>query len=124
MATLPEDEKKSSSIIGMIKDKLKEFLGDELLKTVDLEVYWGGQGAKRNSVNLAYLITNQLAVDTQLESLEPVKKQKNGSSNPKNPPGEGSQAPKAKTSASPNAGSDKAKAPSSPSVERPEGGER
>ncbi|MBI2601531.1 MAG: hypothetical protein HYW48_00595 [Deltaproteobacteria bacterium] len=59
------------SMTDMIKGQLKDILGDEVLKIAHIEVFWP-EGAKRNSVDLAYLITAQQKLDTFIETLQPV----------------------------------------------------
>ncbi len=55
----------------MVRQMLDQVLGDEILKIAHVEVFWP-EGAKRNSVTLTYLLTNQRKVDEELMKLEPV----------------------------------------------------
>lgn len=55
----------------MVRQMLDQVLGDEILKVAHVEVFWP-EGAKRNSVTLTYLLTNQRKVDEELMKLEPV----------------------------------------------------
>lgn len=55
----------------MVRNMLDQVLGDEILKVAYVEVFWP-EGAKRNSVSLTYLLTNQRKVDEELLKLEPV----------------------------------------------------
>ncbi len=62
----------------------KKFLGDEILKTAHVEVFWP-EGAKKNSVTLTLLLTNQRQLDTSIEGLKPLKKE-TGKKDPKKDP--------------------------------------
>ncbi len=67
------DEKMGGSgnpMTDMIKKQVKDTIGDELLKTVQLEVFWP-EGSKTDGVELAYLITGQQILDQQIELLQP-----------------------------------------------------
>jgi hypothetical protein len=55
---------------GMIEQMLEKVLGKEILKIAHVEVFWP-EGAKRNSVTLTLLLTNQRKVDEQLLTLAP-----------------------------------------------------
>lgn len=59
------------SMAGMIKDQVKSFLGDELLKVADITVAWK-EGSRKDYVKLAYLITGQFKLDETISSLPPV----------------------------------------------------
>lgn len=64
-----DGEKKESESNGM-GALVKQFLDtDELLKTAYVEVSWP-EGAKRNSVSLTMLLTNQKQIDTKLMQFE------------------------------------------------------
>ena len=54
-----------------IKEAAKAALGDELLKTAEVEVLWS-EGAKQNSATLAYLMTNQAKVDELIGTMKDV----------------------------------------------------
>ncbi|MBF0442023.1 MAG: hypothetical protein HQK54_08975 [Oligoflexales bacterium] len=56
---------------SVIKDTLKQVLGDEILKLAYVEVFWP-EGAKRNSVTLTYLMANQRQLDKKLKELKPA----------------------------------------------------
>ena len=64
-----EDE---DPITTMIKGRVKEILGDEVLKVVHVEVTWA-DGVRQDSVEMAYLLVNQIKLDEQIEQLEPIK---------------------------------------------------
>ena len=57
-----------------IKQLLTQILGDHILKIAHVEVFWP-EGAKRNSVELAMLLTNQREIDNQIVSRESVIKE-------------------------------------------------
>ena len=59
-------------MVDMIKDQLKQQLGDELLSYAHLEVFWP-EGARRNSVEFSYLLTNQISLDKMMQTLSPLK---------------------------------------------------
>ncbi len=64
---------------------IKQQLGDELLKVAHVEVSWP-EGAKRNSVTLTYLLTNQKAIDEKLvqfgDTANALDKAESGKSSP------------------------------------------
>ncbi|MGE0172167.1 MAG: hypothetical protein AB7T49_05255 [Oligoflexales bacterium] len=55
---------------GMIGEMLEKVLGKDILKIAHVEVFWP-EGAKRNSVTLTLLLTNQRKVDEELIKLAP-----------------------------------------------------
>lgn len=61
-------EEEENPMMGMIKDQIKEQLGEELISYAHVEVTWP-EGSRRNSVDLAYLLTNQLELDRLIETL-------------------------------------------------------
>jgi len=61
---------KDDSIAGIVKDQMKNIIGDETLKVAHVEVTWP-EGGRQNSVDLAYLITAQQKIDTAVEGLQP-----------------------------------------------------
>lgn len=67
-----DDEQAENPMKEMIKSKIKEILGDEVLKIAKVEVFWP-EGAYRNSVYLTYLLTNQKSLDDYIEQLPPFK---------------------------------------------------
>ena len=70
-------------MIGMVKDQLKQQLGDELISYAYLEVFWP-EGARRNSVEFSYLLTNQISLDKMMQTLSPLKPE--GAQEPPPPP--------------------------------------
>ena len=58
----------------LIESVLKQVLGDHILKIAHVEVFWP-EGAKRNSVELALLLTNQREIDAQILARGSVIKQ-------------------------------------------------
>lgn len=67
-----EGEKKpASGGADMVGQMLEQVLGKDILKIAYVEVFWP-EGAKRNSVTLAYLLTNQRKIDEELKKLEPA----------------------------------------------------
>jgi hypothetical protein len=67
-----EGEKKESGdsgTSGVVKTAMDQFLGDEILKTARVTVYWS-EGARRDSTTLAMLLTNQKKVEEGLISLK------------------------------------------------------
>lgn len=69
-----DDEPKEKNPQGdMIGNLLKQQLGDHILKIANVEVSWP-EGAKRDSVNLTYLLTNQRGLDERILSMESVAK--------------------------------------------------
>lgn len=56
--------------LQMAKEQLKKFLGDEILKIAHVEVFWP-EGARLDSVEIAYLITAQGKLDAAIEGLKP-----------------------------------------------------
>lgn len=69
-ASEEEGEKKPDAGGDMIGQMLEQVLGKDILKIAFVEVFWP-EGAKRNSVTLAYLLTNQRKIDEELMKLEP-----------------------------------------------------
>ena len=65
-----ESETQSQESSLPIRDLVKPILGDDILKTAHVEVMWP-EGAKKNSVSLTYLLTNQRAADAYLQGLQP-----------------------------------------------------
>lgn len=59
-----------SPILGMVKEQVKNILGDDILKVAHLEVYWP-EGQQRGSLELAYLLVNQRDVDQFISKLPP-----------------------------------------------------
>ncbi len=55
-----------------IRDMLKQYLGDDILKVAQVEVFWPEGMGKDNSVRLTYLLPNQRAVDDQIQKLTPA----------------------------------------------------
>lgn len=55
---------KGSSLAGF-EDAVKQIFDGHILKLAKVEVFWP-EGARRNSVTLTYLLTNQKAIDTYL----------------------------------------------------------
>ena len=55
---------------GLIREKIKENIGDEMLRIAHVEVSWP-DGSKRDSVELAYLLTAQQKLDQSIEALDP-----------------------------------------------------
>lgn len=53
----------------VMKSAMKNVFGDSILKTAHVEVFWA-EGAKRNSVALTYLLTNQEKLDELLTTLK------------------------------------------------------
>lgn len=76
-----------------IKDALKGILGDHILKVAHVEVFWP-EGAKEQSVQLSYLLTNQRKVDEYLrgqgrtykDMLKKIDQEMNPQSNTNTPP--------------------------------------
>ena len=60
-----ESESQPSEPDPVIKNMLSQVLGDHILKIAHVEVFWP-EGAKRNSVDLTMLLTNQREVDNQI----------------------------------------------------------
>ena len=86
-----------SPILGLIREKVKEILGDEILKVAHLEVYWP-EGSHTGSLELAYLLPSQKPMNQFISTLpkpkppKPPKKTKNpkdpkNSKNPKDTKG-------------------------------------
>ena len=73
-----DDSKEDSSgkaddpMASLIRDKVKEILGDDILKLAKVEVFWP-EGATRDSVTLTYLLANQNGLDEYIEQLPPLK---------------------------------------------------
>jgi hypothetical protein len=56
----------------MIKGYIEKIFGDEILKIANVEVFWA-EGAKKDSVALAMLLTNQQKLDEVIGTLAPLK---------------------------------------------------
>lgn len=65
-----DGEKQENPLAGLIKEQLKNYLGDELLKVAHVTVLWAA-GAKQDRVELAYLLTAQQLLDSKIEGLNP-----------------------------------------------------
>ena len=65
------EEGDDSGLGSTIESAIKNFLGEELLKVAFVEVHWP-EGSKRNSVELAYLLTNQKQLDEQIFTQKPI----------------------------------------------------
>jgi len=60
------------SMAGMIKDMMKQYLGDEVLKVANVTVSWA-EGSRKDFVNIPYLMTAQFRLDKSMEELlQPV----------------------------------------------------
>ena len=59
------------TIAGVIKEQMKNIIGDDVLKVAHVEVTWP-EGSRQNSVDLAYLLTGQQKLDQAIEGLKPV----------------------------------------------------
>lgn len=66
-----EEGGEGAGFTGMVKEQMKTYLGDEILKTVHVEVFWP-EGSRRESVDLAYLLTAQQKLDQSIETLKAV----------------------------------------------------
>jgi hypothetical protein len=64
-----EEEGEGATNNSGIADLIKQQIGDELLKVAHVEVFWS-EGAKRDSITLTYLLTNQKALDEKLSLLK------------------------------------------------------
>ena len=58
----------------MIKEQMKQVFDNEVLKIATVSVYWG-EGAKRDSIDLTYILPNQRALNEALLKLQPTSKQ-------------------------------------------------
>ncbi len=67
------------SIAGILKEQLKNVLGEDILKVAHVEVTWP-EGSRKNSVDIAYLLTAQQKLDEAIESLQPPGGVKGGTS--------------------------------------------
>ena len=76
-----EGSKPDDAIVGMIK----QILGEELMKLAKVEVSWP-EGAKRNSIELSLIVTNEKKFDEVLTQLGPVDAPKKTTPNPKATP--------------------------------------
>jgi hypothetical protein len=56
----------------MIKGYVEKIFGDEILKIANVEVFWP-EGAKKNSVSVTMLLTNQQKLDETIATLGPLK---------------------------------------------------
>ena len=66
-----EGEDSGGGFGSIIEKTIKQFLGDEILKIAHVEVTWP-DGSKKDSVELAYVITNQRQLDTQVFGQPPI----------------------------------------------------
>ncbi len=60
------------TIAGIVKEQMKQILGDEILKVAHIEVTKGAGSRRDSLVELTYLITAQGKLDSTIEGLEPV----------------------------------------------------
>lgn len=58
----------------VVSNAVKQILGDHRLKIARVEVFWP-EGAKRNSISVAQLLTNQHSLNQHLTALAPTYKQ-------------------------------------------------
>lgn len=65
-------ESAEDPMASFIQDKVKEILGEDVMKIAKVEVFWP-EGALRSSVTLTYLLTNQNGLDEYIEQLPPLK---------------------------------------------------
>ncbi len=85
-----DEGKAESSIAGIpgLDAMVKQIFGDDMMKTAQVEVSWP-EGARRNSVSLVYLLTNQKKLDeyilTKVNTWDQVKKKMDPNA-PKDPP--------------------------------------
>jgi hypothetical protein len=56
---------------GIVKEQMKQILGDEILKVAHVEVTWA-EGGRQDGVDLAYLMTAQYKLDQAIELMEPI----------------------------------------------------
>jgi hypothetical protein len=90
-----------STVAGIVKEQMKQILGDEILKVAHVTVSWT-EGSRKDFVELAYLLTAQKKLDDAIELLQPVgvatdtktgtdtgtqNPQRGDGQNPPNPPG-------------------------------------
>ena len=69
-----EEDGEKNPMLEMIKAKVKDVIGDVLLKVAQVEVSWP-EGSRKNSVELTYLLTAQRKADEFIETLKnPEKK--------------------------------------------------
>jgi|GEM_PF-6736564 len=66
-----EKNSEENPMMDMIKEHLKEQIGEELISYVHAEVFWA-EGSRLNSIDLAYLLTDQIGLDTLLQKLPPL----------------------------------------------------
>lgn len=64
-------ESEEDPMSALIKDRVKDILGDDILKIATVEVFWP-EGSRRESVRLAYLFANQQSLDEYIETLPPI----------------------------------------------------
>jgi hypothetical protein len=88
----------------MIKGYIEKIFGDEILKIAHVEVFWA-DGAKKDSVALSTLLTNQQKLDEVISTMAPVKDAKAAGAPPKAlPPGSAPPPPGSATGGTPGAG--------------------
>ena len=63
-----KSDKKSGD---MMSGGIQQILGDEILKIANVEVFWA-EGAKRNSTQITFLLTNQRKVDEVISTFKGV----------------------------------------------------
>ena len=83
------EKQEENPMIGMMKDQLKQYLGEELISSAHVEVSWA-EGSRRNSVDLALLLTNQLAIDELIQTFQPLDGSGSSDKSEKAPPKKGS----------------------------------
>lgn len=66
-----EKSAEENPMMDMIKEHLKEQIGEELMSYVHAEVFWA-EGSRLNSIDLAYLLTDQIGLDILLQKLPPL----------------------------------------------------
>lgn len=71
-------EGSKNPMFEMIKGKVKEILGPDILKVARVEVSWP-EGSKKNAVELSYLMTAQRGVDVFVNKLKAPTKKRGGS---------------------------------------------
>ncbi|MEZ4741103.1 MAG: hypothetical protein R3B45_01415 [Bdellovibrionota bacterium] len=75
----------------IIRSQVKNILGDDLLKIAQVEVFWA-EGARKESVSVAMLLTNQKGLDEKIALLQAPSTPSGGgnsSAGGGNPPGSG-----------------------------------
>ena len=63
------EESQPDPMAEMIKSQVKQYFDGELLNVALVEVYWS-EGARKNSIEMPYLLTNQLTLDNIIETQE------------------------------------------------------